>query len=1753
MELDVKGLHYPNKPIELKLEYKNLQVLSDYPMLKICKIENADTIPVKEIPMKYKTKKTYVAEDTVYILNEGLDVGEYIIVSDSIAPNDRETPYYSGYNRKQTFTVSRLASFNRNHELSGYEVYVVDNLSGQPIKGAEVEVYGKVYDKPEEKVSLRTLETDENGLAEFRSIPEVNQEYRQYNLRYSVSLGKDKAKNDEYLNRNWNLNSSQSKDDEDDEDWTISIFTDRHIYRPGQTVYFKAILLKQDSALATNKNVEVDLVNANRETIDTKELKTNEFGSVSGEFILPKLGLLGDYTIYVEGSEYTIKVEEYKRPTFEITFDKVKESYAFDQKVKVKGNVKNYSGIPLIGVDISYTISANNFSSWRYNPDENILISDTIRTTDDGAFEITFNPTENDVSDDDWSSRKVYQYTINAVATDLNGETQEGTFTFGVGQVSMMIEFGINEKVNKEDTTIYNITAKNLNGEQIETTGRYTLYKLNSDKDSTKILDGVFKTGKQADLCKQIKKQKSGKYKLEIRALDSNDVEITENSHFILFSYKDKKPPIETNDWLLVKQNFVGNKSAEFILGVSDKDVRMLYLLYNENKIFSKEYLTLSNENKLFKIPYREEYGDEITCTFVYVKNGEFYKKNISLIKEKDRNANNLFVKLETFRDKLRPGQEETWTLSVKDSKNNFAITEILASMYDQSLDQIYEGRDWSFQYPYERKNIYTIDYSYSNKYSSSYTPKLLLKYPSLYLLSQNRFFGWGVDSFNWFGLIYQPISGWYNNVVYKGRVLGKRGEPLTKAVIIYAQKSNTYPYLKERDNEIFVNENGEFEFVGKEDLSVTVGCEGFYSQQIDIWKQSGAPITIYLIENTNFNSELEEFVITSTGTQKKISVTASISNVSVADVVPSIVARDEFGEPGSNFSDFWIRGISSFGVNDKALVFLDGVEVSAEDIDASEVESFSVLKDASATAVYGSRGANGVLLITTKKAAEQQSKEVQVRKNFNETAFFYPQLRTDEKGEVKISFTVPESNTTWKFRALAHDKKSRAGQLMQTVISRKELMVTPNMPRFLREGDRTSISAKISNMSDKMFAGDVYVEFFNPIDDKPIDIAVDNSRQPFAVGPNQSVVAEWTFDVPRGMDFIGCRIVAGNASSSDGEQHSLVILPSKVLVTESMPIDVMKEGETIHSFDRMKEHKSTTLENYKLTFEFTSNPSWFAIQSLPVISNPQNENAVNWFAAYYVNTLGGSLMKQYPQVAAMIEAWKAQGGDKDTFVSKLQQNEDLKNILLSETPWVMEANSETEQMNRLSLLFDMNTNAQKIKDASRKLSELQDVKWGGWTWFKGMYPSRSITQYILYGYASLQRVAMVEYPEEVKMMQMSALRYIDEGIVSDYKALKRNNKDWEKQTRIYTNQLEYMYVRSFYRDIPINPEIREAERFYTKVASDNWTKLDLYECSLLAVVLKRNGDTALANKIVKSIKERSVTKDKMGMYWPNNKSHVFFSMSTVSVHVFLMEALKENGATEEELDLMKQWLVKQKQTQMWESTHATIDAIYALLSMGNNNLSVEASSVEAKVGDVSVAFNDGMKGTGYIKTSWSGSDITSDKAVVTISKADKQLSYGALYWQYFEEADKIERSTSADLQIDKKVLKEVQDGTEKKLVLITDEKPLSVGDKVVMRLTIQVANDLEFVHVKDMRAPCFEPAQALSGVKWMDGACYYQETKDASTNFFFDRLPKGTYVLEYPVYVNRTGTYSNGITTIQSVYAPELRSHTGGEVISVP
>ena len=794
----------------------------------------------------------------------------------------------------------------------------------------------------------------------------------------------------------------------------------------------------------------------------------------------------------------------------------------------------------------------------------------------------------------------------------------------------------------------------------------------------------------------------------------------------------------------------------------------------------------------------------------------------------------------------------------------------------------------------------------------------------------------------------------------------------------------------------------------------------------------------------------------------------------------------------------------------------------------------------------------------------------IQIRKNLQETAFFFPQLRTDNEGNVSMSFTTPEALTRWKLQLLAHTKNLQSTTKILETVTQKELMVLPNPPRFLREGDVLSFSSKIANLTEKPLSGEARLVLTDAISGKDITdklvLAVQYEQPPapqsyskpghefFEVDSLGNTQVTWTLLIPDGIQAVQYKVIAKAGDFSDGEQSVLPVLTNRMLVTETLPMWVRSDQSKMFTLEKLRDNTSTTLKHHQLTLEITSNPAWYAVQALPYLMEFPYECNEQMFARYYANALASHIANSNPKIQQVFKQW----ANTNALLSNLEKNQELKSLLIQETPWLRDAQSETEQKKRIALLFNLNKMKDEQGNAINKLKNNQ-LSSGAWAWFKGGRANRYITQHIISGLGHLDKLGITSSTAEMPdtrtdKMIANAISYLDNEFIREYEQMKKYSKDLKKD-HLSTTQIHYLYMRSFFSDIPANKKVKEIEAYYVGQARKYWMNKNLYSKGLLALSMHRRNENEVASKILRSLRENSITSEELGMYWKENSSSWYWYQAPVETQALLIEAFSEIDNNIEEVDNLKIWLLKNKQTNHWKTTKATTEAVYALLLKGSEWLALD-DAVSVLIGGEEIAASklENVKveaGTGYFKTTWEANEVSPKMAEVAINKKGSGIAWGALYWQYFEDLDKI-TPAETPLKLKKKLFLKKNTATGEEIAEISNKTKLDVGDLIRVRIELRADRPMEFVHMKDMRASGLEPINVISKYKWQDGLGYYESTKDASTNFFFDYLPKGVFVFEYDLRVNNAGDFSNGITTIQSMYAPEFSSHSEGVRISV-
>ena len=1577
---------YPGKPFTLQLKYVNTPrlIVRIYKSLrqpedawrnlyKDNKSKRGEL--VKEATFDMHLPNSYTeADSTLTIPMDKLGLYEYEIT----VPGKRLTI-------SNRFSVSRLAAITRN-QANNSEVLVTDLESGKPIKGATV-IYYNSNRKNGTVQRLGEVKTDSLGIA----ILPIRKKIEQIRPIFSEDTS---AIFTNIYSRSF-FSSEQEKQKVE-----LSLFTDRGIYRPGQNIFFKGIAYIKDTEdphTIAGRSYTVTLRDANYKEIASKEFKTDKFGSFNGEFTIPSQTLSGNFTLISERTRTNIRVEEYKRPTFKVSFLPIKEEVAFGNPVKLIGEAQTFSGVNVQEGEINWTITQRPFWARFYMPDpfnftHKQVANGTAKIDNNGNFTITFTPERPKTLD----MRPAFQsYEVTATLTDSKGETQEASYTFSVGDTGILLDIQMPGLEMESDSAKAMVTAYTVNRQKASAKGHYTIYSLSDEKQKKDLFGtdlyeinktmatGVFTTGEEIS-SQVFRRLPAGRYRLEVKASDSNGKEISANQDFILYNYLDKRPPVFMHTWLINKHTTcLPGEEAEFIFGTSDKDTYVLYEIYTAtDKCTKRKLIRMNNENQTFRIPFKETDGEGFTVSFTFVKDGKMYIKQVPV--QRRQPDRRLTIRPETFRDHLLPGSKENWKFRITDADSASVSAEILASMYDASLDKL-QAFNWSFS---PKRYVYL----YAPRFEAGTAFQSQREYETgdLKELTVPQF---QYDRLDW------------QNVLSLG----------------WQYKTSNRSFL--------------------------TGA---------VMKSTASPAVAEVFDIREDSAPLEEPAIK--------------TNQGIID----IIAEEEIEENGTPIS---------------------------------------------------------------------RNNPIGLRENFAETAFFYPTLVTDETGSVTFSFTMPESNTTWKLQLLAQTEDLKYGYLSHEIITNKPLMITPNLPRFLRQDDEVTLTAQLSNQSSVTMDGHATLELYDPSNNQPIS-NITQLQKPFTLKADSTTTVGWSFKVPASTSgIIGCRLIAKSDRGSDGEQHLIPLLSNELLVTESTPFYLFDKNE---KEIRLKENKG--IRPFRTTLELTANPIWYAVQALPSLIQPENDNIISWFATYYSNTLANYIANAHPRIRQIISQWKAQGGNASTLFSNLEKNTELKNILLQETPWVLDADNETEQKKRLSLLFDINRAAEQRETALRHLLDQQTPD-GGWGWFKGMHASQEVTLYILKGMSQLTTLNAVEYNQQEKEMQMKALKFADKQIQANYEALQKI-KNWQRN-KIAPLEIEYLFVRSQYRDIPELGSAREAIRYYTNLAEKQWETQSIQEKGEIAWLLWENGKKELAGKIINRLRKTASDSADKGMYWANNRRGTASFSSPIGTHCLLMTLFNEISPDKEESDRMKQWLLSQKQTQNWESVPATVNAIYALLLTGSDWLNTD-NTCTVQWGKHTYSTVNGEQVTGYLKTTIENENTAvPQKQILSIRKKGEAPAWGAVYEQYFQNINEIKKQKGV-LNVEKKLFVATSNGKEQQLRPVTPNEPLRIGDKVIVRLVIRTDREMNYVALKDLRAGCFEPADQLSGTAYGDGVCYYQSPTDVSENFFFERLPEGTFVLEYAVYVSRAGEYAGGISTIQCLYAPEFVSHTEGNIIHI-
>lgn len=1474
----------------------------------------------------------------------------------------------NGITKHSLYYVSNVACIGHSPKPKHQRFAVVNATTGQPLPGAKIDLY--VWKNGTRHLKT-TLTCNNKGEVHYDAKGDESRDVYAYTNTDKAACPSAVASNYYFYNSTSPITVTE-------------IMLDRNIYRPGQTVQMAAVIYENSKGIENkaiaNKTIKAILRDSNNKTVSEKELTTDEFGKVHTEFTLPSNALNGQFSLNVNGTRKYFRVEEYKRPTFTVEFDPVDISYKIGDTVTVKGHVRSYAGLPVMQAKVEYKQmlqvpfwvrrygfyqTANSI----YNRDGECLSTGSITTDENGTFTIkvpVISPTDNVNVKNLFCNIK-----IDADVTDIAGETHSNFMSLAIPMKPGMLTSDLNQGEYLADN-LRNITISYLNatGKNVEKNIMWRFDNANWHNAKT--------DGKSIDIAKEIKSLKSGKHTMT--AVCEGD---TLRQKFRIFRLTDKIPAEYTNEFFYQdKSSFDSDGSpVTIMLGSSDKDVHVLYSIisgYDEKGTVVEEgTFDISNQYYTRKFSYRPEYGNGLTISVIWVKDGESHSLNYSI--KRPEPDNQLKLEWTTFRDRLTPGQQEEWTLSIKHSNSKPADAQFMATMFDESLDQL-------------------------SKYNIDFSPMIRSTLPSTaWCYSQND------------------------------------------ALYIYGSKTIkalNMQYLK------FSKLNSKY---------LGMGSNRFISSNIRTMRKAS---------NMMFSKEENE----AADEQKIMGYAASAPS-------PSPTARKEMPEAATVSYD-----------------------------------------QASHSSVTGGIDTGSGIPDTP----------VQIRENLNETAFFYPALHTDKDGNIALKFTLPEALTTWRLVGFAHTKDISTGKIEGESVAQKNIMVQPNIPRFIRIGDNVQIQARISNTSTSTKDGESIILLIDPATEQTIFTA----STAFSVESGKTTVA--TFDYAPDAytpSLLICKIIAFGEGFSDGEQHYLPILPNKERITKTITFTQTTAGIKTIDIANMFETK----DKAKLTVEYTDNPAWLVVQALPQMANPHDNCSVCQAVSLYANTLGQYIANQVPELKTLVTQWKQEQSTMGTLESSLAKNSNLKDILLNETPWVNDADSETEQRRMLATFFDDNLINTRKTSAIEKMQKMQKQD-GSWSWMPDMNGSIYITTSVADILVRLNTMAGNQ--QETRTMLSKALKWLDKQAVKEVEKMKQQQKKSRSTVSFPSHtMLQYIYIRSL-DNTGISTEAQQAISYLMPLLKKEIKNQTMYEKAMTAVILQKRGETTNAHNYVQSLKEYTVYKEDMGRYFDTRRASYSwrdYRIPTQAMTIMALQAITPDD--KQTISEMQRWLLQEKRAQAWDTPLNSVDAIYTFLC--GNKLTTDIVPTKITIDNKPVEMEDATAGLGYRKVVIN----TPDGKTLTAEKTNEVTSWGNIYAQFMQPTNEITNS-GTDMSIKRDIF--VINGQNRKALDSTT--PLAIGNKIVVRITVTAARDLDFVQITDRRAACMEPTSQLSSYNFG----YYEVKKDNQTNYYFDRMTKGKHIIETEYYIDRTGRYNLGSCSAECAYAPEFRTVVKGTTLNV-
>lgn len=1555
------------EPFVISLRHRNLAEAT-------LRVADAQKNTVLKRTLRFADSGPDYATDTVCVT---LPPGHYTATAEA-----------GGKKTSDEFDLSRLRLLTVGLPTGGKTAIVVDAMTGCPIAEAEVTARWDQRKNNKWVEQQQTVSTDAEGRAVLPDKAE----------RASARKGSDVSAS-VYVRQGVSYRSVGRED-------TLTryeVFTDRAIYRPGQTVHVSGLVYTQRGdhmQAAENKEVVVVLRDANYKDVACQTVSTDAWGMAACDFVLPTDRLPGRFSLRFGDGSRTLRVEEYKRPAFEVTFQPVEGKFALGDTVTLRGEVKTYSGVPVSGARVSFRTlrSKSTFFRWWLTLAEAELDEGEITTDDDGRFDIALAlmADEDDVNEDetideidmDDFAPDLYNFRVTAQVTDQSGESHDGETTLRAGRVGFALSLDGPDDVDlaKAKNAEFEISALNANGQSVETAGRWTLMGWNA---ATKAYDRDCGSGtwtSASALSLPARSLATGSLRLRLATTDSAGHAIEAEKTFVVWNSAKASVPLNLQTAFLCQSSkeIDTKHGVDFWFAPHRADAYTYIYIQSADSVQRRELRVLQPRALHIHLDYEPWMGDGVELTVFYASDGTVVQRKATA--ELRRPDKELKMEWTTFRDRLTPGQQETWTLRVTHTDGTPARAEVMAAMYDASLDA-FATHNWRMGLNFYR-----------------YVPSLQLrtefKSPEFYL-----------------------------DVPLEGR------------------------------------------------------------------------------------SRLQDY-------------TRSWNTLQA-------------------YSDY----------------SLGGFVLESKHLDGHVTYARAALMDGAAPEAAPVESALTASGATAENEQAAEAAEAQVRENFAETAFFFPDLLTDAQGNVALRFTLPESLTRWKVMALAHTKGIDFGQLDGTAEARKDFMVQPQMPRFVREGDRLTIATRLVNNGETALTGTVSMT----LADAATGRQVYAGQQTFTLPVGETRTATFAYDVPAdSAGLLICEVSGRSDRFSDGERNYLPVLSARKTLYETVPFYLTgAEEKTVDLTPLFNGHSETAIHR-ALTIDYTDNPSWTAVMALHSLALPKadNSNAMAWSASLYANSVAQALASRMPRLQALIQSWKSEQGTDKTLDSELQKNQDLKEVLLQETPWVLDADRETEERARLAELFDTNLQAQRIAQAQERLSKLQYAD-GGWAWMDGMKANYYVTLTVSEHLARLSNyigrhalpAASALNTAALRKMLTSGIGYLDREEAARYKETFRK----EMKLLPAETTCRYLYLKTLAGSAASDASgaVATLTDDYLNRVEKHIRQLTMYGQAHMAVVLLSHGRAKSAKAFVQSLREYLVEKPGMGRYFDTRQALYSWLDYRIPTHVAAMRAVQATASLFPDTDTrsllldMQLWLLRQKQAQQWDNEVTTLDVCDLLLSVDSAATFRQPQLPTVRLDGQPLALAAPAAGTGYVKAAAEGQAVGA--TTLTVRKQTEGVSWGCAYGRSSELLDRVEASSAGELRIERTLYRRAAqaDGTTGWQLLAEGEE-LAVGDRVRMRLRVQADRDMDFLQVRSQHAACLEPVGQLSGYQRLGGRGGYVAHHDTQTDLFFDTFTKGAATADLEFYVTRSGRYSQGIATVQSAYCPAFAAHSAGSSLVV-